>query len=744
MEDLTKEEFTELFSAFRAEIQLQTTQVSKDLLYLEKKPRAKDKEEIFNRIMREAHNVKGAARIVDLPEVSEIAQNFESVVGAVKEEKIELTRDLFDLLHFAMDTVLKAIEHRIRGNILDVSDIATKLNIVSEAGTVAIADLSSAAEIESVDQESEESAPAETIQLEEKIFISTKRIDVLMDWVGELLISKLKNEQRLSEFIAIQHELENALQEQGDVQAVLSKITRTIPDTDVVFLMKLYQDLKATLIEQGNMLRAVVKGYQQDARHLSLVADFLHQSIKKTRMLPISTIFDTFEKMVRDLSRKQQKKVNMVVKGRATELDRQILEKIRDPLMHIIRNAIDHGLETPDQRTSAQKPEQGTIILEAMQRGNAIFIIIRDDGAGIDREKIIGNAIKKNLITPEEAALLEGDLAYSLIFRPGFSTKEIVTDISGRGFGMDVAKKNVEDLQGMITIQSEKNKGTEISIQIPLTLATLKILLISVAGEVIAIPSMAINKILKIKSEDIITLEGRTVIQIDQEPIALAWLKDILKLPGKGQIKRDKAELFCVLLSFSGGKGAFIVDEVQGEQDVVIKKLGEADSRIKCLSGATILSTGKVVIIVNPAELIQLTRGRSITTYLKPLEEKIAPKRILVIDDSITTRNFEKAVLTGAGYEVVSATNGEEGLAIIRQDSFDLVVSDIQMPKIDGLQFTEQVKRDPTLSATPVILISSLESKDEIARGLEVGADAYITKQTFSRQTLLETVQRFI
>ncbi|MBN2381626.1 hybrid sensor histidine kinase/response regulator [bacterium] len=789
MEDLSKEEYIELFSAFKAELEIQTSKLNHDLLHLEQNPELNDKSEILQDIMREAHNIKGSARIVDVPEISAIAQHFETLLGAVYRAELTPTSATFDVLYRAVDLMLQAVNERIKGTTLEVTPIIRQLAQAVESVLPTVQSVSSPgpdannrkecadeqddhrdscvqAEPESVsDEVSGDKSSVQPVELDlppveqvqatspekeiitpdEKILISAKKLDNLMDLVGELLIAKIKNEQRLNELKSVFARIEHSLSEHEEVPTLGPHLSREQPTDLVEHLMKSYKSL---LVDNDNIagdVKTIVKEFRRDSRHLSLVTEFLQNDLKRTRMLPAAQVLDGFERMVRDLSRKQGKKVRLLIKGREVKLDKKILEKIKDPLMHIIRNSIDHGIESPSQRRAMNKPELSQIIIDFEQRGSNIFIRIKDDGIGLDLDKLLRIALRKNLITKDAAENLNPKEMSALIFIPGLSTRSEVTDLSGRGVGMDVVKKNIENLNGLIEVISEQGQGTEIIIRIPLTLATLSVVMVSSNSEILALPALAIDKIMRFKVADLMKLEGRDVVLIDGQPIALAYLKDILNLPGQSPILLPDSSFYCLLISATRKKMALIVDDLLGEQEIVIKKLGEQDSKIQGISGAAVLGTGKVVIVLNPVELVNLVtlRSESLTVSAAELKE-IASRRILVIDDSISTRNYIKNILTSAGYEVAIATDGQEGLELVKKMVFDLIVTDIQMPRMNGLEFTESIKADPQLADIPVILVSALESKEDLARGLEVGAEAYITKNAFDRQTLLDSVERLI
>jgi two-component system chemotaxis sensor kinase CheA len=429
-----------------------------------------------------------------------------------------------------------------------------------------------------------------------------------------------------------------------------------------------------------------------------------------------------------------------------------VLEEIKDPLIHLLRNSVDHGIEPPDQRVAVGKPARGTITLSACQKGNSIVIEVSDDGAGIDVAKVKKSAVKAGLITAEEAHAMNDDEAMRLIFLPGLSTSETITDISGRGVGMDVVRKNVEALQGQVDVDSVLGWGTKVTLTLPLTLATTLELLVQVGGHTYGLPISAVERILRINVSDIASMEGKEAIAVGGEPISLVHLADVLELDSeKAQAQEVKADqkIPVVIVSSAKKRVAFVVDAVVGQQESVVKGLGKQLARVRNVAGATILGTGQVIMTLNPTDLVTSARaveGRASKLLQAPptkVEEQRKPT-ILVVDDSLTTRTLEKNILETAGYEVKVANDGAEALSILQAGDCDLVVSDVLMPRMTGLELTEAIKGNPRTKDIPVVLVTSLESREDRERGVEVGADAYIVKSSFDQANLLQTIEQLL
>jgi two-component system chemotaxis sensor kinase CheA len=437
--------------------------------------------------------------------------------------------------------------------------------------------------------------------------------------------------------------------------------------------------------------------------------------------------------MVRDLARAQGKQANLNLVGSDLELDKRILERIKDPLIHLLRNAVDHGLEPVAVRKGANKPVQGQITLSASQQGHQALISISDDGAGLDLAAIRRVAVQKGWLTPAEVeGLAEAEVA-NLIFRSGFSTSPVATDISGRGVGLDVVRQNVEALQGILEVNSEPGRGTTFTMTLPLTLATFQGLLISTGQQLFALPLSVVERMLYVELDSLVSIGGKPALTYQGKPVAVAWLEDLLALPLG---PREREPLVVIMISVAEKLLGLIVDDLVGEQELVLKNLGRPLIRVGGTAGAAILGSGQIILVLHPPDLIKLA-GRIAPRSEVDLVASEPPARprktILVVDDSITTRTLEKNILQAAGYRVKVATNGEEALAGLDHtaDPPDLIISDIAMPRLDGFQLTHRIKQDPRYAHIPVILVTSLDSLEDKARGIEAGAYLYIVKRIF-------------
>jgi len=506
--------------------------------------------------------------------------------------------------------------------------------------------------------------------------------------------------------------------------------------------MRLFDEL---MTDQRRTLMTLAKDYADDTSRVSMVVADLQEQAMELRMLPVSTVFNTFPRAMRDLARQYKKDVDLVIEGGDTELDKKVLEEINDPLIHIMRNAVDHGIEPAEDRIAAGKPAKGTIRMAARQEGDHIVIEVSDDGRGIDPDAVRAAAVRKGYISEAEVKAMSDREAKYLIFEKGFSTSAIITEISGRGVGMDVVREFiVEKLKGSLDVHSTLGEGTTFRLTIPLTLAIIRALMLRVGDRVFALPTASVEETLRVEPSEIIKVEGREVIRRQRRTVPLVPLSEILSVPAHGH---EGVKIPIATIGFSGHRMGFIVDALVGEQQIVIKTLGSHLRKVENVAGVTILGAGEVVPILNVPDLMDNARHRAGQRVGGQVVEKerTGPLKILICEDSFTTRELERSIFEAAGYEVEVAMDGAQGLAKLKEGlEVDAVVSDVQMPNMTGFELTRAIKNDPSLEEIPVIIVTSLERDEEKAEGIEAGADAYITKSVFNQDTLLDTVERLI
>jgi two-component system, chemotaxis family, sensor kinase CheA len=468
----------------------------------------------------------------------------------------------------------------------------------------------------------------------------------------------------------------------------------------------------------------------------------LQETSLKLRMLPLSTVFDSLRRTVRDLARGHGKDVDFRVDGGETELDRKIIERIGDPLIHMIRNALDHGLESPEERLAAGKPPRGSISLAAFYDGGCVTIMLRDDGRGLSVEKIRRKALAKGLYDADTLAGMSRSEVTNIIFLPGFSTSPIITDLSGRGVGMDVVRKNiVDDLKGAIIIDTKEGEGTTFCLRLPLNLAVSPLLLVSTGGKTCALPATSIAEMLSMQWNDIITIINKRAIRLREQLIPVEDLAAVLGLPhsdGNGD------DAMVIIVRDGDERLGLLVDRILGREEMVVKPLPLHMQRLRMVSGATIGEEDGIINVLHVPELFRQSRSLPGTAQQSSADAGERAATVLVVDDSFNTREIEKNILEAYGYQVATAGDGEEAFEKTRTELYDLVITDVEMPRLDGFSLTERLRGDERYRTIPIIIVTSREKEADRKRGIMVGADAYIVKGAFDQSVLLETVRSLI
>ena len=489
---------------------------------------------------------------------------------------------------------------------------------------------------------------------------------------------------------------------------------------------------------------------EEFARGSEDLSSRLHHEVLASRMRPLADGIRGFPRLVRDLARELGKQARFEVAGETTGVDRDILDRLEAPLNHLIRNALDHGLETPEDRRAAGKSPMGTIRLEARHRAGMLQIVLSDDGRGIGLERLRAKVVERGLTTAAMAARLSEAELLDFLFLPGFSTKEQVTEVSGRGVGLDVVQSMVHAVRGSVRVASRPGKGTRFVLQLPITVSVIRALLVEIAGEPYAFPLSRIDRIFMLDRKDLRELEGKPHAMLDDQPVGLVEAVAVLELPA--DVVRKAGELMPVVVaSDRSHRFGVVVDRFLGERDLRVSPLDARLGKVPNINSSSVLENGWPVLIVDVEDLIRsidnLLSGRRLG---KLAAEAVAErqtqhaKRVLVVDDSITVRELERQLLESRGYVVDTAVDGVDGWNAIRTAHYDLVVSDIDMPRMDGIQLVRHIKEDARLKAIPVVVVSYKDREEDRIRGLDAGADAYLTKSSFHDQTFLTTVADLI
>lgn len=782
-----KIEDKELRILFKIESEEHLEHLDSGFLRLEKDPNNKA---ILEELLREAHSLKGGARMVLMGKIETVAHRLESILAAAAKGEMPLTIETIDNLYGSLDPIRKLVNEAVTGEPagLLVSDVLARLlpgtdvgreeqatsTLASERRVSARPDSGpQTSEVQSVQAEAPEplmrgAEPEGEIQPSkisggdsrdgefriETIRVATEKLDALMALLGELNVTKNRVAHSLVKIDQVLGAWEKLHRGGVAFCSLLNEVGSSSQNGRVRKIINQYKQETELVERLGALLDGVRATADEDSSKLDLITKDLEDGVRSIRLLPLSTVFNFFPRMVRDLARAQSKEAELIIEGGETTADKRVIEEMKDPLMHMIRNAIDHGMELPDDRARMGKPRKGSIRLRAYQTASNIFIDLKDDGRGLDLEAIKRTALKKKLYSAAELEAMTPSEIRSLIFISGFSTSSFVSDVSGRGVGLDVVRTNVERLKGVIQVESDPKTGiTTFGVQLPITLTTARVLIVAVGVRKYAIFVEYVEASHLISLREIFTIEGRRTIILDNRPVSVARLSDLLEFKqSESTENQDKsasggegAAVPCVILSMGDERVGLLVDELLDEQEIVLRPQSKLLKRIRNIAGATILGTGEVCMLLNPQDLMKSVRRRELPSPDQtPPEAEERTKLILMAEDSLTTRTQMKRILEGGGYEVEVAVDGLEALNRIGTRSFDALVTDIMMPNMDGLTLTEKVRKDPKYKELPIILVTSLSSEDDRKRGLEAGANAYITKPAFDQKVLLETLRRLV
>ena len=591
-------------------------------------------------------------------------------------------------------------------------------------------------------------------ELEEFIKVPINKINKLLNLVGEMVINKINSNEKVNSTRRFARFTRQAQKKFQDLYQLIAN-NHAISKLSNFNEIKIYfHDLNTDLIKLRDDSNILFDEIALEVSQLDPIIDELQLRMKQIRMLPVGNLFETMPRLVRDIAVAQGKQIELRISGEETEVDKKVLESIKASLIHLLRNSVDHGIEPPQERFTSGKGAKGTIHLRAFHKGGNVVIEVEDDGRGINPQKIKETALRRGLTSLNEVATMSDNEIMSFIFYPGFSTAPIITDISGRGVGLDVVKTDIEALKGSVLIQSEQGKGTKFTLQLPLTVAIIQSLLVRCENEIFAIPLLSVEESICIDKKDIFSIENRFAIRLRNRTISVVRLKDIVQVP-PSPYKTSSAEedkTFIVILNSMEKLLGIEVDEIIGEQEVFIKSLDEHLGKLRNISGATILGNGQVIIILDILDIFESSKNINFSAMaenmpLSPQRKEnllVTKKRILIVEDSMTTRELEKSILQSHGYEVDTCVDGLNALSRLQSHRYDLIVSDVEMPKMDGFELCRAVKQINEHRETPFIIVSSLDREEDKRRGIEVGAQAYIIKSAFDQSSLIDTIKRLI
>ncbi len=791
------DDLQEIMEDFLIEAFEMNEQLDQDLVELEHNPEDLD---LLNRIFRVAHTIKGSSSFLNLNILTHLTHNMEDVLNRARKGEIKITPDIMDVVLRSID-LMKTLLVTIRDTGSDTNN--GKENEIEEAvkqlQAITSQNLEGAkegtkeapqkeAEKENIKENQENKAKAPTA----KDFASDNPLadEPDLDYTNmsaeeveaeiERLLNKRqeadkerraqkKQEAKPKQEVAPKTETPKAPKTETKTKAKADTEENKAPSigveqtvrVDVRRLDHLMNLIGELVLGKNRLIRIYgdveerydgekfLEELNQVVSSISAVTTDLQLAVMKTRMQPVGKVFNKFPRMVRDLSRELGKSIELIIEGEETELDKSIVEEIGDPLIHIIRNSCDHGIEPLEERRRLNKPETGKVQLSAYNEGNHIVIKISDDGKGLDPVMLKEKAVEKGVISERDAEGMSDREAFNLIFKPGFSTAKVVSNVSGRGVGMDVVKTNIEKLNGIIEIDSEVGVGTTQKLKIPLTLAIIQALLVGVQEEYYAIPLSSVLETVRISQDEIYTVDGKSVLRLRDEVLSLVRLSDIFKVDA---ILESNSDVYVVIIGLADQKIGVIVDYLIGQEEVVIKSLGYYLKNTRGIAGATVRGDGKITLIVDVGAMMDMAKSIkvNITTLMNESENtksKNSPSDyvVLAIDDSSTDRAIIRKCLKPLGITLLEASNGLEGLEMLKNGDKtpDAILVDIEMPKMDGYTFASEVRKYNKFKNLPLIAVTSRVTKTDRMRGVESGMTEYITKP-YSGEYLTTVVKRSI
>ena len=750
----TKEdEFLEqLRATFKVEAAEHLQVIAAGLLELEKAPAPAAQRKIVETVFRAAHSLKGAARAVDFIAIESLCQSLEDVFASWKQQEKAPPPTALDTLHRTLDAITAALSApKATRDARPPAAWPSFDQPVRHSGV-------------SVPASAELVLPAPVTQqkpfpAEETVRITVAKLDARLVEAEEMLSVKLTTGQRAQDLRELAHRFEAWRNEWAAVEpqayALRQAMDRPTADREgpsysasLSRLLAFFDWNNDHLKSLESKVAALTRTAEHDRHAVGKLVDDLLEDSKKLLLLPFATISGSFPKLVRDLSRNQGKEADLAIQGDDIEIDKRILEEMKDPLIHLLRNSIDHGVESTGERSRRGKPPRATITLAVTRvNGSKVQLLLSDDGAGIDSGKVKESAVRHGLISAEEAARLDEPAAQALVFQSEVSTSPIITELSGRGLGLAIVQEKAEKLGGEVSVESRPGLGTTFRIVMPATRATFRGILVEAAGRLLVVPTAQVERATRAGPDDIQTVEGRETISVDGRAVALVQLANALELPPVERLATPSAGATVIVLGSGDQRVAFAVDAVLDEQEVRIKPLVKPLSRVRNVAAATVLGSGEIAPILNVADLLKSARklaGARTQMAAGTLPTPAKTRTILVAEDSITSRMLLKGILELAGYQVKIAVDGMEAFTLLRAESFDLLVSDVEMPRLNGFDLTARIRADKKLAELPVVLVTALETREDRERGIDVGANAYLVKSSFDQSNLLEAILRLI
>ncbi len=734
---LDPELLKQLMETFKSELVEQTQIITNGLLELEKTQSVEEHTKTIEAIFRSAHNIKGTSRSLGITHVDQISHAIETLFSTFKNNSSIVPANIIDLCLEAVDKINSAMQSFLLNEPLsfDLSDLLNRLKN-NEADKTSVVN-----SVKQTKKTQVSTTKDADVLKNETIRVGIDQIDRISALMEEMQVNKIAIDDHYNDLSKL-HNKSVQFDQTWRKLSIAIKNSENISDDD---LPGIFNSSSDQIYEMQNQMDQMYKNMRGRINELSTLSNAMQEEIRMLRLVPAANLFSTLPRYVRDMSHAMNKEIELTISGDDIKMDKVVLDGIKDPIIHILRNAVDHGIEDEKTRKTKGKPAVGHININIEEKENQVLIYIKDDGAGIDKKKIEDVILSKNLLTNSEFEKMGDDEIFDFIFHPGFSTKEIITDISGRGVGLNVVKTNLESLKGDVKITTEINQGTTFCLSVPFTVTSERGLMVKCGGEILVLPSTNVAKVFTIKPDDINEVQGTNVVMLDQHPVMLHTLASILSL-SKTEMS-IKSNLSVIIIKKDWHLVGFLVDEVIGEREIIIKPLQYPFTKIPCVAGGTLSGSSRIIVVLDPGDLIEKSLNIGKSAPISFTTEKIeAPGRphILVVDDSITTRTLEKHVLESKNYQVTVAVDGQEAWDLLQKQKFSLLITDVTMPIMDGFTLTEHVKKSANTNYLPVIIVTSLGSDAEKKRGIEVGADAYIVKSEFESGALLEIVSQLV
>lgn len=675
--------------------------------------------EKINSLFRSVHTLKGSSRMLKLEPITQVSHSLEDLLSALREGRVATNPAVIALLYQGVDALSDQVQQLIEcGQVEALSSVNTQLcqqlTATAEGQALnAVAAEPMAFKSNELAAEDASGASAQpTLTASDTVRVKLDKLDELIKLMGELVSSHAG----MRELAMTSQQLEQQLQQQ---------LHSHLP----VAMQQFSRKMRDIVLAQENLMQE------------------LHDKTLQMRMLPLAIVLEPAARLVRDMARSLGKQVECRISGSEIELDRQMIDQLADPIIHLLRNALDHGIETPDIRQQKCKPVQGLLQISARQDGGWVVLEVRDDGQGLSLVTIRDKALKKGLVSSEQLAEMSDQQVSDLIFEPGFSTSNIITEFSGRGVGMDVVKRSiVDDLQGVISLHSSLDQGTCFTLRLPLSLAMMRVLLIRAGEQVLGFTAQYVTELISVAVSGLINVADRNAVIIRNEFVPVIELVDLLQLPpasaAKKSLSRTRSELLLLVIRVHNEKLALIIDELLDERDLVIKQLPEHLRFNALISGMVTIGHNELVSLIHVPYVLDIARkARQPVNRRAQADQEKPKKRILVVDDSLNTREIERDVLEAWGYHVTLAEHGQEGLDKALAEQFDAVLTDVEMPIMDGFTLTARLREHERYQTCPIIIITSREKESDRRRGIEVGADAYIVKGSFDQNSLVDTLK---